>query len=115
MLTGHTVDSYFNYTFDVAGHDDQNKAFSNFYGSTIITGRSGAAGAGELDDLLNMIFSTQEAAKFICRKLYGFFVYYKIDDTIETNIITPLAQVFRSSGYDITTVLSVLVEKRSLL
>src|SRR5450631_1958000 len=69
VLTGHTVDSYFNYTFDVAGHDDQNKAFSNFYGSTIITGRSGASGAGELDDLLNMIFNNAEAARFICRKL----------------------------------------------
>src|SRR5450432_3457356 len=110
VLTGHTVDSYFNYTFDVAGHDDQNKSFSNFYGSTIITGRSGAAGAGELDDLLNMIFSNPEASKFICRKIYGFFVYYKIDDSIETNIITPLAQVFRSSGYDITTVMSVLLK-----
>jgi uncharacterized protein (DUF1800 family) len=110
VLTGHTVDSYFNYTFDVAGHDDQNKSFSNFYASTIITGRSGAAGAGELDDLLSMIFSNPEAAKFICRKIYGFFVYYNIDDTIEANIIEPLADVFRNSGYDITTVMSVLLK-----
>ena len=110
VLTGHTVDSNFNYSFDLAGHDDQNKSFSNFYGSTIITGRSGAAGAGELDDLLNMIFNNPESAKFICRKIYSFFVYYKIDDNIETNIISPLAQVFRSSGYDITAVMSVLVK-----
>ena len=86
------------------------KSFSNFYGSTIITGRSGATGAGELDDLLNMIFSTQEAAKFICRQIYSFFVYYKIDDNIETNIITPLSTVFRNSGYDISAVLSVLLK-----
>ncbi len=110
VLTGHTVDSNFNYTFDLAGHDDQNKSFSTFYGSTIITGRSGAAGAGELDDLLNMIFSNPESAKFICRKIYSFFVYYKIDANIEANIITPLAQVFRSSGYDITAVMSVLLK-----
>jgi uncharacterized protein (DUF1800 family) len=110
VLTGHTVDSYFNYTFDVAGHDDQNKAFSNFYGSTIITGRSGSAGAGELDDLLNMLFASPESAKFICRKIYSFFVYYKIDDTIENAIISPLADVFRSSGYDITAVMSVLLK-----
>src|SRR5450631_4192201 len=44
VLTGHTVDSYFNYIFDVASHDDQNKSFSNFYGSTIITGHSGSTG-----------------------------------------------------------------------
>jgi uncharacterized protein (DUF1800 family) len=110
VLTGHSVDSYFNYVFNVGDHDDQNKSFSTFYGSTIITGRSGAAGAGELDDLLNMIFSTQESAKFICREIYNFFVYYKIDDTIEANIIGPLAQVFRSSGYSITAVMSVLLK-----
>lgn len=108
VLTGHTVDSYFNYIFDVAGHDDQNKAFSNFYGSTIITGRSGSAGISELDDMLTMLYANQEAAKFICRKIYSFFVYYKIDDTIENNIIVPLANVFRNSGYDITAMLSVL-------
>lgn len=110
VLTGHSVDSTFNYVFNAGDHDDQNKAFSNFYGSTIITGRSGTNGAGELDDLLNMIFSTQESAKFICREIYNFFVYYKIDDAIENNIITPLAEVFRSSGYDITTVMSVLLK-----
>jgi uncharacterized protein (DUF1800 family) len=86
VLTGHSVDSYFNYVFNEGDHDDQNKNFSNFYGSTIITGRSGASGAGELDDLLNMIFSTQEAAKCLCREIYNFFVYYVIDSNIEANI-----------------------------
>ena len=108
VLTGHSVDTNFNYFFDVAGHDDQNKSFSNFYGSTIITGRSGSAGASELDDMLTMLYANQEAAKFICRKVYSFFVYYKIDDNIENNIIVPLANVFRNSGYDITAMLSVL-------
>ncbi len=108
VLTGHTVDSYFNYYFDTAGHDDSNKNFSAFYGGTVITGKSGSNGANELDDLLTMIFATTESAKFICRKIYSFFVYYKIDDTVENNIITPLAQIFRDSGYDIKPVLSTL-------
>ena len=34
----------------------------------------------ELDALVNMIFATTEAARFICRKLYKWFVYYEIDD-----------------------------------
>ncbi|HVM87870.1 MAG TPA: DUF1800 domain-containing protein [Puia sp.] len=108
VLTGHTVDSSYNYYFDPAEHDDKNKSFSDFYGSTIITGRSGPGGANEVDDLLNMIFNTDESAKFICRKLYNFFVYYKITDDVEMNIITPLAQIFRNSGYDIKTVLAAL-------
>ena len=73
-----------------------------------LQGGRGAAGANELDDMLSMIFSTTESAKFICREIYNFFIYYKIDAEIETNIITPLAQVFRDSGYDIKSVLSVL-------
>ncbi|MBS1598956.1 MAG: DUF1800 domain-containing protein [Bacteroidetes bacterium] len=108
VLTGHAVDTNFAYYFDAGGHEDKNKSFSNFYGGTMITGRSGAAGANELDDLITMLFATTECAKFICRKIYSFFVYYKIDDSIENTIITPLAQVFRDSGYDIPTVLSVL-------
>jgi uncharacterized protein (DUF1800 family) len=108
VLTGHTVDTNFNYYFDPAQHDDKNKAFSDFYADTIITGRSGPNGVNEVDDLLTMISNTSESAKFICRELYNFFVYYKITPDVETNVITPLAQVFQESGYDIKTVLSTL-------
>jgi len=112
VLTGHTLDNNFNYVFQIGDHDDTVKNFSDFYGSTNITGYSGAAGAGELDDLLTMIFATQESAKFICRKLYNWFVYYKIDAATETNVITPLANIFRQSGYNITTVLSTLLKSQ---
>jgi hypothetical protein len=44
--------------------------------------------------------------------LYNWFVYYKIDDTIESNIITPLAAVLRQSNYNITTVLSTLFKSQ---
>lgn len=55
-----------------------------------------------------MIFATQEAAKFIVRKFYRFFVYYTIDSATENNVITPLADIFRSNNYDIKPVLSAL-------
>ena len=112
VLTGHSIDNNYNYTFQAGDHDDLNKTFSDFYSDHIVTGYSGPAGAGELDDMLAMIFGTQESAKFICRKLYNFFVYYKIDDTIETNVIGPLADVFRQSGYNIVTVMSTLLKSQ---
>jgi uncharacterized protein (DUF1800 family) len=112
VLTGHTVDVNYNYTFQAGNHESTNKSFSAFYGNQIITGYSGAPGAGEVDTLLAMIFSTQESAKFICREIYNFFVYYKIDDTIEANVITPLANIFRQSGYNISAVLSVLFKSQ---
>jgi uncharacterized protein (DUF1800 family) len=112
VLTGHTVDANYNYVFSVGQHEDKNKTFSGFYTNQIVTGYSGSNGAGELDEMLSMIFATQESARFICRKLYNFFVYYKIDDTVEANVITPLAALFRSSGYNITAVLSTLLKSQ---
>lgn len=112
VLTGHTIDLNYNYLFQAGDHDDTNKTFSAFYGNQIVTGYSGTNGAGELDTLLAMLFSNPESAKFLCRKLYNFFIYYVIDDTIENNIITPLATVLRQSGYNISATLSVLFKSQ---
>ncbi len=96
-------------TFNTNRHSTVNKTFSAFFNNTVITGRSGAtAGQLELNDLLNMIFATQESAKFICRKFYRYFVYYAIDANTETNVIEPLANIFRTNNYDIRPVLSAL-------
>ena len=95
--------------FTSSRHSTVNKTFSSFFNNTVITGRTGAAaGQLELTDLLNMIFSNQEVAKFIVRKFYRFFVYYTIDAATETNVITPLADIFRSNNYEIRPVLTAL-------
>lgn len=96
-------------SFDATKHDTTDKVFSSFYANTTITGLTGStAGELELSDLLDMIFSADEVAKFICRKLYKYFVYYEIDAATETDIITPLADLFRTSNYDIKPVLEKL-------
>ena len=112
VLTGHTIDLNYNYTFLPGNHDALDKNFSSFYANHVVTGYSGAAGAGELDDMLAMIFATPESAKFICRKIYNFFVYYDIDSSVEANIITPLATIFQQSGYNISAVLSALLQSQ---
>ena len=95
--------------FDSSRHNTTNKIFSSFYNNTTIVGRTGAtAGDLELNDLLNMIFNTQEVAKHVCRRLYRWFVYYDIDATTETNIITPLANILRTNNYEIKPVLNTL-------
>lgn len=109
VLTGFRVDNNtLSSYFDPTRHDTGNKVFSSYYNDTVITGRTGAAGANELDDLLNMIFAKEEVALSICRKLYRFFVYYEIDAAAEINVIQPLAQIFRSNQYEISPVLSAL-------
>ena len=109
LLTGYQIDgATFTGIFTPARHDTTNKVFSAFYGSKTITGRTGADGAKELDDFLTMIFATPNPAAFICRKIYRFFLYYNITADVETNIIQPLATIFRNNNYEIKPVLSAL-------
>jgi uncharacterized protein (DUF1800 family) len=110
VLTGWRVNGT-NYTtfFDAARHSTAPKTFSSFFNNKVIAGRTGAtAGQLELDDLLNMIFAQAEVAKFLVRKFYRWFVYYEIDAATEANVITPLAEIFRSSNYQIKPVLDTL-------
>jgi uncharacterized protein (DUF1800 family) len=94
--------------FTASRHDTGNKQFSQRYGNQIIVG--GTDGARELDDLLNMIYTQPETARYLCRKLYRWFVYYVIDDWTETNIITPMANILRSNNYDVRPALAALLK-----
>ncbi|MFN2438252.1 MAG: DUF1800 family protein, partial [Chitinophagaceae bacterium] len=86
------------------------KQFSSFYNNTIINGQTGANGANETDALINMIFTKDEVSKFICRRLYTWFVYYDIDASTEANVIEPLANIFRTNNYEIKPVLTALLK-----
>lgn len=109
VLTGYRINFLtLQYYFDSAQHHTGNKQFSTFYNNTVIQGQLGQSGQNELDALLNMIFATEEVAKHLCRQLYRFFVYYKIDSTVEANVIVPLADLFRQSGYQMLPVLDAL-------
>jgi uncharacterized protein (DUF1800 family) len=110
VLTGWQVNTNTYQTFfNINRHSTVAKTFSSFYNNTVIPGRTGAtAGDLELTDLLNMIFAQNEVAKYIVRKFYRWFVYYEIDAATEANVITPLADIFRSNNYEIKPVLSAL-------
>lgn len=112
VLTGWQVNgTTYTATFNSNRHtaNGVNKTFSSFFNNTVIAGRTGAtAGDLELTDLINMIFAQPEVAKFIVRKFYRWFVYYTIDSATETNVITPLADIFRSNNYEIKPVLTAL-------
>lgn len=107
LVSGTSANGYNSY-FQANRHDTADKTFSHWYNNTVITGQSGAGGANELDDLLNIIFQRNEVAEFLCRKLYRWFVYYEIDPITELNVIQPMANIFRSNNYNIVPVLSAL-------
>ncbi|MDH3711311.1 MAG: DUF1800 domain-containing protein [Cyclobacteriaceae bacterium] len=91
-------------------HDTSDKQFSEFYGNRVISGRSGSAGAEELDELLDMIIDNQETALYICRRLYQFFVYSEVDEDAEQNVIVPLADILRANNYEVLPVLEALLK-----
>lgn len=94
--------------FKTASHEYASKTFSAFFGGQTISSVS-PNGASELDALLNMIFSKNvDVSRYICRRLYRYFVYYDIDANIEANVIVPLAQTFVANNWNIKPVLQQL-------
>ncbi len=96
-------------------HDPGTKTFSAAFQSQSIAPfelaeelATKAATLKEFDDLIEMIFAQAETARFLVRKMYRFFVYYKIESEIESDIIEPLAATFRNSDYEIRPVLEQL-------
>ncbi len=97
-------------SFRTAQHDTTDKQFSASYQNKVIKGRTGAAaGDDELGELVDMILGQPEAARFIVRKLYRWFINADITPDIEKNFIEPLAQVFRQGGYEIKPVITTLL------
>ncbi len=107
MLTGWRINqnplgSY----LDTSAHDTGTKTFSAFYNNTSISGSTDPD--QELDALMDMIFSTTESARFICRKLYKWFVYYDIDETTDSNVIAPMADILIANNFEVKPALSAL-------
>jgi uncharacterized protein (DUF1800 family) len=89
-------------------HETSNKEFSDFFKTTIYN-----TGATELDTFIDMIFSKSKVvSEYICRRIYRYFVYYDIDATTESNIITPLAQTFVANNWNILPVLDQLFKSQ---
>ena len=57
-------------------HDTDPKQLSHRFDNVIINNNNDQ----EYADLIDIIFQKDEVSKFICRKLYRWFVYYNIDD-----------------------------------
>lgn len=103
------INSYFNPDF----HDTADKTFSSFYNNHTIKGRSGADGAAETFEMLDMLCNNGETAKFLCRKLYRWFVASNIDEQVENKMISPMAEIMVKANYEIQPVLKALLSSSS--
>jgi uncharacterized protein (DUF1800 family) len=97
-------------------HNVTDKQFSAAFNDTLIQ-TTGVIGSNttiqgvydELDDVIDMIFTSPHTAKNICRRIYREFVYFDITNEIETDIIEPLALILEQNNFQITSVLEVLL------
>jgi len=97
-------------------HDPESKTFTEKF-SSLTLGPLDLAGGypttestkAELSEMMDMIFSQRETAKFIASKLYRFFVYHFISDEVKRDIIDPLAQVLLDNDFSIVELLKVLL------
>jgi len=91
------VESY----FTLSRHDTAAKIFSGSYQNITINTPASIpvgytdVGQFEVDALLDILFAHPETPKFICRKLYRFFVNPNVTQEIENNVIIPLANIFK--------------------
>jgi len=91
-LTGWYVGNSLTPFFDLELYDSGNKTFL------------GQTGNFDYSDIVDIIFSKEETAKFICRKIFKEFVYYIPDEII----IDELATIFRNNNYELKPVFTAI-------
>ena len=95
---------------NVNKHDTSNKVFSNAFNNHVISGQSTQAGmTQELNDFVEMVFAQEATAKAYCRKLYRFFVKSEWNESVETEIIEPLAQELISNNFELLPTVNTLL------
>ncbi len=111
ILTGYWVDGLrsdtitnVSSTFNPLLHDATTKTLSAHFGNASIPN----GGATEYSNYIDIIFQQNEVAKFICRKLYRYFVNYDLTATVETLVITEMANTMIANNYDVLPVLTEL-------
>jgi uncharacterized protein (DUF1800 family) len=86
-------------------HDTGTKTLSHRFGNAVIANFADQ----EYKKVIDIILSQDEVSRFMARNLYRWFVYYHIDDEIESNVIEPLAQILRQENYEIKPALTALL------
>jgi uncharacterized protein (DUF1800 family) len=91
--------------FRLNRHDTGTKNLSNRFGNAVINN----LGNQEYKKVIDIILAQEEVSKFMARNLYRWFVYYHIDDVIESTVIEPLAEILRQENYEIQPALAALL------
>ena len=108
-------------TTNAGSHDNTVKQFSDRFGSATIqpdplllngTDATEESALDEISQLIELIYAQPETARNFCRRVYRYFVYHEITQTIDDSIIAQMANTFISSGYKIQPVLEDLFQSQ---
>ena len=101
-----------------SSHDNDPKVFSARLGSrTVQADPALLDGAGkptaesaldEISQLVDLLYEQEETARYICRKLYRFYLYYDISQELDEDIIQNMANTFKANNFKIQPVLEEL-------
>lgn len=103
---------------NASAHDNTPKQLSVRFGSAVIepdpllVNGNNATEESALDEIsrfIDLIYDQEETAKNICRKIYRFFMYHEITPALSDDIITQMANTFRTSGFKIQPVIEQLL------
>jgi uncharacterized protein (DUF1800 family) len=102
-------------------HDNSVKQFSERFNNATIQpdplllaggNATEASAMEEISQLVELIYTKPETARNFCRRIYRFFVYHEINQTIDDTIIAGMAATFTANGYKIQPVLEDLFQSQ---
>lgn len=106
---------------NASGHDNDRKQFSDRFNGAIIqadptllagTNATEQSALDEVSQLIDMIYSKPETARNICRRIYRFYVYHDISQTIDDTIIAEMASTFAAKEFKLQPVLEELFKSQ---
>jgi uncharacterized protein (DUF1800 family) len=113
ILTGWTVNGMLSDTLTSPSavyypilHDATVKTLSGYFGNATISNADNL----EYTNYIDVIFQQPGMAKFICRKLYRWFVNYDLTQDVEDNVIADMATTLEANNFDILPVMDQLLK-----
>ncbi len=106
---------------EAGAHDNDTKQFSNRFNDAVIgpdpllmPGGQPTADSmlDEISQLIEMIMSQREAALYLCRKLYRFYVYHEINQQLQDSIISTMADTLVANDFKVQPVIEDLLQSQ---
>ncbi|MBN8575636.1 MAG: DUF1800 family protein [Cytophagales bacterium] len=106
---------------NASAHDSTIKQFSDRFNNATIqpdplllngSNPTQQSALDEISQLIELIYSKQETARNFCRRIYRYFVYHEITQTIDDTIVAGMAATLVANNYKLQPVLEELFQSQ---